>query len=119
MSDELLRTFINVVAYLSNLLVFLVAVLAAYLTLQQPRIRASLGETNALVRVVTLVALSGLLASVGSRIVGDLMTLPMSLFSAAIGGFYASVEFLGALISIAGLVAASWFLLRRSNPHQG
>lgn len=119
MSDEILRTLISVVAYLSDLFVFLVAVLAAYITLQQPKIRATLGETNVLVRVVALVALSGLLASVGSRIVGDLMTLPRSLFFPATSAFYASVEFLGALITVGVLVAASWFMLKQSESRPG
>lgn len=114
MSDELLRTFISVVGYLANLLVFLVAILASYFTLQQPRFRAPLGESSPLVRVVALVALSGLLASVGNRIVGDFMTLPMSLFTSTVAGFYAAIEFLGALASVGALTAACWFLLKHS-----
>jgi hypothetical protein len=119
MSDEVLRTIINVMAYLSDLLVFLVAVLAAYLTLQQPKIRVTLGETSILVQVVSLVALTGLLASVGSRIVGDFMALPRSRVFSSVSGFYASVEFMGALISIGGLVAASRYMLKQSNLDKG
>jgi hypothetical protein len=113
MSDSTVSIAISVIQDLAYTVVFLICVAASYLTLQQPKVKAWLEGTGVLVHVVVFIVLAALLSMAVNPIISDLFAFPHGLINQA-NGFSVSVQCLGGVLGLAGLVVGGWLLAGRS-----
>ncbi len=108
-----LSTALSMLQNLVYALAFIGCAAAAYLALQQPRLKEWLGDSSVLVRIVLFIALTELLALPVNGIIGSLFALPNGLVNQYNNGFIASVQCLVGLLMIASLAAGGWMLAQR------
>ena len=111
MSDLTLSTIITILQNLTHTIVFLLSAGAAYLTLNQPRVRQWLKDTGVIVHVVLFLVLSTLLYQAISPIISDLFAFPRGLInSSRTAGFTSSAQCLSGVLVLIGLAFGSWQL---------
>jgi hypothetical protein len=108
-----LSIVLNIFQNLVHALAFIGCAVAAYLTLQQPRVKGWLEDSGFLVRIVFFIALTELLVLPVNSIIGSLFALPNGLVNQYNNGFIASMQCLAGLLMIASLAVGGWMLARR------
>ena len=103
---------LSILQDLAYTIVFLVSAAASYLALQQPKVRQWLDGTGVLVHVVVFIALANLLSMTANSIIRDLFAFPWGLISQS-NGFAASVQCLGGVLVLGGLILGSYQLAQR------
>jgi len=110
-----LSIVLNIFQYLVHVLAFIGCAVAAYLALQQPRLKEWLAGSHLLVRVVLFIALTELLVLPVNSIISYLFALPNGLVNQYNNGFIASMQCLVGLLMIASLAAGGWMLAKQRN----
>ena len=119
MSDLTLSTIISILQNLTYAIVFLLGAGAAYLTLNQPRVRQWLKGTGVIVHVVLFLALSTLLYQSISPIINDLFAFPRGLInSTRTAGFTSSAQCLSGVLVLIGLAFGSWRLSKEKKERE-
>jgi hypothetical protein len=112
-ADTLYQVFQGVV----YLVVFIAAFVVAYLTVQQPKIKAWLDEMGKLVKAVVFILLAYWLNGVGSWVVSNLLAAPRSLVYAG-NAVDTVMQCLQGLVLLAGLVVGVVLILRKQAAKQ-
>jgi hypothetical protein len=113
MSDLTLSIVITILQNLTYAIVFILSAGAAYLTLNQPRVRDWLRGAGVLVQVVLFLVLSTLLYQTATPILSDLFAFPRGLMdSSRTAGFVSSARCLSGVLVLGGLVFGSWRLAK-------
>lgn len=113
MSDYTLSIVINILQDLSHTVLFLLCTAASYLTLQQPKVKQWLNGASVLVKIVLFIAVARLLDLTLSPVITDLFALPRGLIGRD-SGFSSSIQCLGGILTLTGLVVGSWLLAKES-----